>query len=80
MKNLMFILILPLAACATGDKEKDCLAATNMVSAAQLASLAAATNAANNPQSPRMQALADLAAGALTIAQANQASACPTKE
>lgn len=80
MKALFLtIALLSVTACAqlTGDPVKDCLAATNMVNTAQVASTLANTIAALNPQSERMQQSAVLAQTTLTIAVSQQVRACP---
>jgi hypothetical protein len=63
-----------LAGC--GSPLKDCTSATELVIAAQLASDAAARNAANNPQSANMQKLATAAATTLTLVQLNRDRVC----
>lgn len=75
MKKLLILPVL-LALSACGNTLASCEDATRMVNSANLASLAATTNAKINPQSANMQKLAEYATIALAVATANQASAC----
>ena len=71
--------LLAVTACAqlTGDPIKDCLAARNAVIQAQGLATATAAIAASNPQSPRMQTAAALAAANLATSLSLQTSVCP---
>lgn len=82
MKYVLISALLATTACAqlTGDPVADCLAARNMVINATAGATLAASIAASNPQSVRMQQAAALAQTALTLAIAQQSRTCPVGE